>query len=493
MFACFSIISARVYDTPLHKHPPPNPTRQKMMTKASFMMNEHLKNRVPLVQLIHPTLLVGRGRIMFPQGLHLIADIFKGQSPADMYAHHYFIEKQTDPTQPSPQYHLTEEYQGMLKVLKGLRYMTDKTAKLDTTMVAVVDEETNDVYLYNPIELDEQALPQFIGELATWGVPEAKAEVEKLGEVRRVAPLQRETPSGVQNAGGSLNLSAESAVEPTAHGVPSAYSRYRDARTGNDKRGGTNVTTRRVAGIILPTKQSLWEPLKYWAQLFPDAAILTSLSTVPPREQLVKQGITEEVEAAFKKRMQPISTIDVKEATLSNNITRLPTSSTNRLDLVRVLGDPSTDEFVLFHKESSSLSCTDLFHGGYSDYDPVNSWVCRVFFKFMKEGNYKRADIPPRYKKETILKTGDMSKFVSSVEQLCSDQFDWNTLLFAHGTPPVVESPKESLKLQWSLREATAEDRMAVEREIKIGGAELYGAVPDKNLEDDFLLRRRRF
>ncbi|CUG05654.1 Hypothetical protein, putative [Bodo saltans] len=464
-----------------------------MMTKASFMMNEHLKNRVPLVQLVHPTVLVGRGRILFPQGLHLIADIFKGKSPAEMYAHHYFIEKQTDPTQPSPQYHLTEEYQGMLKVMKGLRYMTDKTSKLDTTMIAIVDEESNDVYLYNPVELDEQALPQFIGELATWGVPEAKAEVEKLGEVRRVTPIQRAAPAGVQNTGGSLNISAESAIEPTSHGVPSAYSRYRDARSGTDKRGGTNTATRRVAGIILPTRQSMWEPLTYWTQLFPDATILSSLPNAPPREHLTKQGISEEMEANIVKRMQPISTVDVKDANLSNNVTRLPTSSTNCIELVRVVGDPSTDEYVLYHKESASLSCTDLFHGGYSDFDPVNSWMCRVFFKFMKDGNYKRADLPPRYKQDAIKKNGDMSAFVACVEQLCSDRFDWNTLLFAHGTPPLVADPKESLKLQWALRQATAEDKLAVEREIKIGGEELYGNVPEQKLEDDFLLRRRRF
>jgi hypothetical protein len=459
-----------------------------MMTKASFMMNEHLKHKVPLVQLVHPTLLVGRGRLAFPQGLEFIHEVFKGKCPADMYAHRYFIEKQADPTQPSPQYHLTEEYQGMLKVMKGLRYMSDKSCKLDTTMVAVLDEGTDDVYLYNPIALEEPAQSQFIAELAAWGVPEAVEAAKAFGDAQRVAPIQRQSSS----LGSSLNLTAEAAMQADPHSAPSAYSRFRDTRpSGSEKR---RVPRRRVAGIILPTRQSLWEPLGYWASVFPEAAILTSLPNPPTNEQLTTQRLTEEQMVAFKKRMQPITDVPVAHANHSNNVVSLAKlSPCGPLDLVRVLGDPVTDEFVLYHKDSATLSCTDLFHGAYSDYDPVNSWMCRVFFKFMKEGSYKRVDVAPRYKLDAVAKHGDMGKLAATIEQLCGNDYAWDFLIYAHGTPPLMESPKDALRLQWALRQQTDEERQAFEEQSRSGSEELYGEIPDKRLEDDFLLRRRRF
>ncbi|CBZ23058.1 conserved hypothetical protein [Leishmania mexicana MHOM/GT/2001/U1103] len=111
-----------------------------MMSKAAFMMQDHVRrNYVMITDVCTPNTFFVRGRLPFPQGLTAIAVLFKNQRPADVYAHPYFIEKQSDPSQPSPQLHLTEESQGIMKVMSGLRYMRDDNAKLDNTMVVVTD------------------------------------------------------------------------------------------------------------------------------------------------------------------------------------------------------------------------------------------------------------------------------------------------------------------------------------------------------------------
>ncbi|KAG5488143.1 hypothetical protein LSCM1_08212 [Leishmania martiniquensis] len=111
-----------------------------MMSKAAFMMQEQVRRKHVAITDVHsPNTFFVRGRLPFPQGLMAIAVLFKNKRPADVYAHPYFIEKQSDPSQPSPQLHLTEESQGIMKVMSGLRYMRDDNAKLDNTMVVVTD------------------------------------------------------------------------------------------------------------------------------------------------------------------------------------------------------------------------------------------------------------------------------------------------------------------------------------------------------------------
>ncbi|CAG9567140.1 conserved hypothetical protein [Leishmania major strain Friedlin] len=111
-----------------------------MMSKAAFMMQDHVRrNYVMITDVCNPNTFFVRGRLPFPQGLTAMAVLFKNQRPADVYAHPYFIEKQSNPSQPSPQLHLTEESQGIMKVMSGLRYMRDDNTKLDNTMVVVTD------------------------------------------------------------------------------------------------------------------------------------------------------------------------------------------------------------------------------------------------------------------------------------------------------------------------------------------------------------------
>eukprot|EP00331_Platyophrya_macrostoma_P009043 CAMPEP_0176421890 /NCGR_PEP_ID=MMETSP0127-20121128/9432_1 /TAXON_ID=938130 /ORGANISM="Platyophrya macrostoma, Strain WH" /LENGTH=161 /DNA_ID=CAMNT_0017802685 /DNA_START=85 /DNA_END=567 /DNA_ORIENTATION=+ len=160
-----------------------------MMSKAAFFMNEHMKRNTALVNQVHPSAVYVRGRMPFQQGLDFIAHQFRGKVPAEMYCHSYFIEKQTDPTQPSPQFHLTEEYQGMLKVMKGLQYMNDKSAKLDTTAVLVKDDASGDVFVYNPVDMDESVRSMLMTQLASWGVEGASKELQQMQKTRETSSM----------------------------------------------------------------------------------------------------------------------------------------------------------------------------------------------------------------------------------------------------------------------------------------------------------------
>lgn len=470
------------------------------MSKAAFYMNEQMKRNFPLVQSIHPTLAVGRGKLRFQQGLDYIASVFRGCSPSEVYTHHYFIEKQTDPSQPSPQTHLTEEYQGMLRVMKGLQYMQDKSSKLDTTMVAVIDSASGDVYLYNPSELDESAMTMMVDILAGWNIPEAQREAARMRHAKGEKPMkQHRTPSHIQNEGSELAMNAEAASMSDGATAPSAYPRFQNAammsKTTQGKHDAGLPALRRVAGIILPTRQTLWQPMAVWAALFPDAAILTSLdvSAALPIPPSVTHGLLPEQVEALRKRCVPLATL-AKRKEGDGQIVVLPhaTASTR---LVLVQGDEATNEYVMVHDESSSLSCTDLFHGAYADFDPVNTWVCRVFFKFMKDGDYKRIDIPPRYKLDAVTQGGNTEAFSRTIKFLCSDpSMNWETLLFAHGTPPVAGNGREALRDQWRvLTSPESHVSRPKNEDAPISNPEIYGNVAKTRPEEDFLLRRRRF
>ena len=181
------------------------------MTKASYYMNEHLKKNVSLLQSVAPNVTIARARLPFPQGLDYIYQMFRGKHPADVYCHEYFIEKQTDPSQPSPQLHLTEEYQGILKVMKGLRYMSDRSAKLDSTMVSLEVPRSHDVILYNPLELDDRTLEDM---LTVFGrvrdidgtVREMNAQDMQRIEQRAVSPAAGEETSAGTETRRSINL-----------------------------------------------------------------------------------------------------------------------------------------------------------------------------------------------------------------------------------------------------------------------------------------------
>jgi hypothetical protein len=149
-----------------------------------------------------------------------------------------------------------------MKVMKGLRYMTDKSAKLDTTMVSLRDATTGDVVLYNPIELDEASLEKTLTELGQWGVTEATTEVARLSRGRSQSPVRKEIHS-VKNLGGEIFQDGEAAqVQGNISRItPSAFQ-----RSGVTHQPGRGQRAK-VVSLILPTRQSLLQPIKYWTQL----------------------------------------------------------------------------------------------------------------------------------------------------------------------------------------------------------------------------------
>lgn len=73
-----------------------------------------------------------------------------------------------------------------------------------------------------------------------------------------------------------------------------------------------------------------------------------------------------------------------------------------QLSLMPVAGDPETGEYILWHTETRSLSVTDLYVGAYTDFDPCNSWMCRLFWKMMKGGDYKSTTALPSYRRPLL-------------------------------------------------------------------------------------------
>jgi hypothetical protein len=211
-----------------------------MMSKAAFMMQDHLRrNYVMITDVRHPNTFFVRGRLPFPQGLMAIAVLFKNKRPADVYAHPYFVEKQSDPSQPSPQLHLTEESQGIMKIISGLRYMRDDNTKLDNTMLFVTDYKVP-VEGRMPCVPAEAAEPRVGPNVATWPRspsatdPHASLARKKKGEglsleqralLRRSVHHVQQTPGGGGDAGlglgGTRNpVPSGSAATPTGTATP---------------------------------------------------------------------------------------------------------------------------------------------------------------------------------------------------------------------------------------------------------------------------------
>ncbi|CAD2221230.1 hypothetical protein AGDE_14803 [Angomonas deanei] len=120
------------------------------------------------------------------------------------------------------------------------------------------------------------------------------------------------------------------------------------------------------------------------------------------------------------------------------------------IELLQVAGDAVANEYVLYDKKSKVLACRELFHGAYSDLDPVNTWFCRVWFKFMKKGNYKRTDIIPRSKYWQLMRQDGLQTTQRWVDWLTRNR-EIHSLVFAHGTPPATGDCVNTLREQWGL------------------------------------------
>ncbi|KAG5512569.1 hypothetical protein GH5_08538 [Leishmania sp. Ghana 2012 LV757] len=716
-----------------------------MMSKAAFMMQEHVRrNYVMLTDVYNPNTFFVRGRLPFPQGLTAIAVLFKNQRPADVYAHPYFIEKQSDPSQPSPQLHLTEESQGIMKVMSGLRYMRDDNAKLDNTMVVVTDYKVE-------VEARMPIVPQ-AASTALIGPKIAPAQdangsgadgprplpgtafgrscgltLEQRAMLRRSVHHVVQIPGGGGDSGLGLGGMRSPFAAPLGSGaVPSAASSSPKAGTAIGSRpsgasgcaaastvmynampGYTNFPTpeecatdewasyrylksaifgrraleeaedasptrridvsalfekraggytvlynpievnertfvevllklqqeeRVVKAIVVPSRPA-WRHLQVWADIFPDAELITSsevpllpaeaawpdngssgaaalsgpYSTTPasaaewrrgcqdmgngmtgvlfPEVDLEAEAALERKrahEAAAKARNTAEAALRERECSAAARTQHLgaadktgrevdedddeedneaagPTGGdtaaererramlrrqqhklrlrqemrdkgvratsgdggddivdvlwrdasfftekraqaiglregdaqrlrilspraasspvdvlrlTPTIELLRIPGDAAAEEYVLFDANSKALACTDLYHGEYADLDPANSWMCRVWFKFMKRGNHKRTDLVPRFKWLQVLQQRSLSVIQAAIDDL-TRQRPIQYVLSAHGTPPLdgVEAVN-TLRRQWKMPPLHPAERPQGERKSAKGSEE---------------------
>lgn len=577
-------------------------------------MQDHIRRNYALVSDIRrPHVFMARGRQSFPQGLHVIANIFKGRLPAHVYAHRYFMEKQSDPSQPSPQLHITEESQGILKVMGGMRYMRDDSSKLDGTLVMMTDPSVTikaKMLCVHEDDLKAQAaspLSSSTQERVGMGVGSAQGfqgamnsshgrHIGSAGQERPIFPSPEDEMSNDAHGGVGSNgtTSAHSSYRffhvalypraaPTSlHPVPGDVDAFQPVfqekegmytvlyapievgdRTFADLIHKLHVEKKVVGCIVLPTRYA-WRHVQLWGDAFPDAAIVCS-TAIPMEEpekeakqqvqqdgssspteggcQVLPNGlvglvfpevdeeelagagmgvappVTEDkpiyegwgngsssgqpsMPQAFGSSVPFTASLGNREdedalvdqlllspgemylkhgvglraadrqrvAVLGSDSTPIHTSPhsnlhfhalTPSLTLIQVMGDESVREFVLYDANTRTLACTDLYHGEYSDLDPVNSWVCRVWFKFMKGGNHKRTDIVPRYKWLAVRRnnnsTGTLAEIQDFVDRL-TRSLPIDHLLYSHGTPPLVQDAANAIRVQWSLKPLKEEE-----------------------------------
>lgn len=617
-----------------------------MMSKAAFLMQEQLRrNYVMITDTYMPNTFLARGRLQFPQGLTAIATLFHDKKPADVYAHPYFMEKQSDPSQPSPQLHLTEESQGIMKVMSGLRYMRDENSKLDNTMVVVTDYEVEVSGRMLIVPEDGESAP-FVSAVRSSQqakrAPDAShgsLTLQQRALLRRPTSHQLTTaPGGGGGIGNGGAIGSQSQNQPSG-GPGQRRDDERDNRTDlasvgyttfpspegcasdpltsyryfkaslfgrralrreeeESGSGAVNIPSlferctggysviynpielnektmvellmklkreeRVVQAIVSPTRQS-WRHLQVWADAFPDAELYSSgeipilsaphtmsekslgdsgpgtpVSVTARRggcqdmgngltglsfpevdleaERLKEQeALSDSTKGKSRAQAQPhaegktlplggtrgkggkeaeeeedtqgspfdpadvlwsgcslfIESAEHEIGLRSEDAHRvrvlapppLPSDIkseagslppphcvklTSNIELLHIPGDTTTDEYVLYDATSATLACTDLFHGEYADLDPVNSWVCRVWFKFMKQGNHKRVDIVPRFKWLQVMQRGTLNEILAAIEYVTRTR-PIQSLLFAHGTPPMVVEPANVLRRQWGL------------------------------------------
>ncbi len=191
----------------------------------------------------------------------------------------------------------------------------------------------------------------------------------------------------------------------------------------------TRLAKRNVTMIVFPTT-SAWRSFETYALQFPNARLLTA-GPIPENEVSLVPGSESRIELL---------------GTTTDTVQLTP-----KIRLLRVKGDDHTNEYLLHHEEVKALGCCELYHGGYADFDPSNSWVCRVWFKFQKEGNYKRDDIVPRFKLLQIEKAGSMELVKETIERIST--LELGLLISAHGTQPISGHPILQIRKQWGMGE----------------------------------------
>jgi hypothetical protein len=187
------------------------------------------------------------------------------------------------------------------------------------------------------------------------------------------------------------------------------------------------MAARNVKMIVFPTT-SAWRSFETYAALFPEARLLCA-GPIPDAELDAVPG--------SRARVEMLGMPDQ------------PIQLTRNIRLLRVRGDDHTNEFLLHHEGAKTLACSELYHGYYADFDPCNTWLCRAWFKFQKEGDYKRVDIVPKFKLDQIEKGGSMELVRDTIDEL--SELELGLLISSHGTQPIDGHPIQALRHQWGM------------------------------------------
>ena len=188
-----------------------------------------------------------------------------------------------------------------------------------------------------------------------------------------------------------------------------------------------------VTDIVVPSRQT-WQSLLLWTEKYPQATVWHAGSV-------------------------PIETFAGKDIKLRY----LPTGNTNTFEpnedpifphcnFYQIPGDQITNEHVLFHDDAMTLSCTDLYHGPYTDYDPLNTWLCRFWFKQQRLGDHKSKVFLPHFRK-TQIESQKAVRVVQETVDLLTRVLPMEHLVFSHGTPPLSGlDAVTSLRAQYALK-----------------------------------------
>lgn len=418
------------------------------------MIQQKIKQATSDICDLHPSLFFMRGKVSFPQGFFFLREMFAGKTAADVYAHPYFIDRNNDPTQPSPQMHLTEELQALMQLNRGLFFTHDQYSKLDQTMTVAFDDSssvqsqnydvcTNNLSSYiqstgnnNPKNnADWSYHRSYMGGRSPniFSSPSTIVEQNSLF-VSPPEPVKKvDVVEDSKKGGGGRVAYIYNPMELTEAAWFVLSKRLLAEKT-------------EVRALIVPNRQGLKPHLSRWLEMFPTAMFLFASSSLS--DEFVQDVVRPHIQSQQVKNSS--FTWEDKALALGEGQPHVHHLFSGAA-LLSVPGDSITNEFLLLHEPSRTLSCTDLFHGMYSDFDTHNSWMTRAFFKFQRDGDYKNMYLLPDFKKKLLFQQGvPISKIQEFIEHSIQN-LAWDTLIFSHGTPPLNDNAKDVLRIQWGL------------------------------------------
>ena len=420
-----------------------------------------------------------RAPLAFAHALPVIYEHYAKNGINGIMNHPFMFESSEWPEQPSSQSQLSEEVQILFRMARGITYVGD--AWIDNTMSIIRNpasalcskDRAQDGKSYPPLIQDARCISR------TLALDKETADVRK---------------------GSSY---PEFCLYNPVSLMPAAKKEIFDLI------GDGNVST-----IVVPSKQT-WQDVDPWLALFPEATILCS-GNVPARfmrkhrEHLnrkldqIRSELLHNDDNDLCSRGEPCrETDDASMSTRRGTSVKSYAGSSLRIkapknynddnlidggslddiadfiqiipggglhlfpgtDLYPIAGDEVVGEFVMHHKVSGCLSCTDLYHGPLLDTDPLNNWMGRLWWKLQRQGNYKDLVCLPHFRRHSLERQnsrdhefGTQSAFASVQEavDILTRGLDIDYILPAHGTPPCLEDPVGCLRGMYRLEQVSS-------------------------------------